>query len=204
MYRKTILMAICAMLICTALYGYRVHTEQRQVADRLVRLHIVANSDTAQDQDLKLQVRDALLPEISALTARCGSRKEAEAVLQQHLPELTALAQRVLRQTGSEQTVTARLSTELFPRREYETFSLPAGSYRTLRITLGEGEGHNWWCVAFPALCTLSASQQEEALEAANFTRAQRDLLTGEDMTVELKFKSLELWKQLRQWLQAH
>ena len=204
MYRKTILMAICAMLICTALYGYRVHTEQRQIADRLVRLHIVANSDTAQDQDLKLQVRDALLPEISALTARCGNRKEAEAVLQQHLPELTALAQRVLRQTGSEQTVTARLSTELFPRREYETFSLPAGSYRTLRITLGEGQGHNWWCVAFPALCTLSASQQEEALEAANFTRAQRDLLTGEDMTVELKFKSLELWKQLRQWLQAH
>ena len=204
MYRKTILMAICAMLICTALYGYRVHTEQRQIADRLVRLHIVANSDTAQDQDLKLQVRDALLPEISALTARCGNRKEAEAVLQQHLPELTALAQRVLRQTGSEQTVTARLSTELFPRREYETFSLPAGSYRTLRITLGEGQGHNWWCVAFPALCTLSASQQEEALEAANFTRAQRDLLTGEDITVELKFKSLELWKQLRQWLQAH
>ena len=204
MYRKTILMAICAMLICTALYGYRVHTEQRQIADRLVRLHIVANSDTAQDQDLKLQVRDALLPEISALTARCGNRKEAEAVLQQHLPELTALAQRVLRQTGSEQTVTARLSTELFPRRAYETFSLPAGSYRTLRITLGEGQGHNWWCVAFPALCTLSASQQEEALEAANFTRAQRDLLTGEDMTVELKFKSLELWKQLRQWLQAH
>ena len=204
MYRKTILMAICAMLICTALYGYRVQTEQRQIADRLVRLHIVANSDTAQDQDLKLQVRDALLPEISALTARCGNRKEAEAVLQQHLPELTALAQRVLRQTGSEQTVTARLSTELFPRREYETFSLPAGSYRTLRITLGEGQGHNWWCVAFPALCTLSASQQEEALEAANFTRAQRDLLTGEDMTVELKFKSLELWKQLRQWLQAH
>ena len=204
MYRKTILMAICAMLICTALYGYRVHTEQRQIADRLVRLHIVANSDTAQDQDLKLQVRDALLPEISALTARCGNRKEAEAVLQQHLPELTALAQRVLRQTGSEQTVTARLSTELFPRREYETFSLPAGSYRTLRITLGEGQGHNWWCVAFPALCTLSASQQEEALEAANFTRAQRDLLTGEDMTVELKFKSLELWKQLRQWLQEH
>ncbi len=204
MYRKTILMAICAMLICTALYGYRVQTEQRQIADRLVRLHIVANSDTAQDQDLKLQVRDALLPEISALTARCGNRKEAEAVLQQHLPELTALAQRVLRQTGSEQTVTARLSTELFPRREYETFSLPAGSYRTLRITLGEGQGHNWWCVAFPALCTLSASQQEEALEAANFTRAQRDLLTGEDITVELKFKSLELWKQLRQWLQAH
>ena len=204
MYRKSILMAICAMIICTALYGYRVQTEQRQIADRLVRLHIVANSDTAQDQDLKLQVRDALLPEISALTARCGNRKEAEAVLQQHLPELTALAQRVLRQTGSEQTVTARLSTELFPRREYETFSLPAGSYRTLRITLGEGQGHNWWCVAFPALCTLSASQQEEALEAANFTRAQRDLLTGEDMTVELKFKSLELWKQLRQWLQAH
>ena len=204
MYRKSILMAICAMLICTALYGYRVQTEQRQIADRLVRLHIVANSDTAQDQDLKLQVRDALLPEISALTARCGSRKEAETVLQQHLPELTALAQRVLRQTGSEQTVTARLSMELFPRREYETFSLPAGSYRTLRITLGEGQGHNWWCVAFPALCTLSASQQEEALEAANFTRAQRDLLTGEDMTVELKFKSLELWKQLRQWLQAH
>ena len=204
MYRKSILMAICAMIICTALYGYRVQTEQRQIADRLVRLHIVANSDTAQDQDLKLQVRDALLPEISALTARCGNRKEAEAVLQQHLPELTALAQRVLRQSGSEQTVTARLSTELFPRREYETFSLPAGSYRTLRITLGEGQGHNWWCVAFPALCTLSASQQEEALEAANFTRAQRDLLTGEDMTVELKFKSLELWKQLRQWLQAH
>ena len=204
MYRKSILMAICAMIICTALYGYRVQTEQRQIADRLVRLHIVANSDTAQDQDLKLQVRDALLPEISALTARCGNRKEAETVLQQHLPELTALAQRVLRQTGSEQTVTARLSTELFPRREYETFSLPAGSYRTLRITLGEGQGHNWWCVAFPALCTLSASQQEEALEAANFTRAQRDLLTGEDITVELKFKSLELWKQLRQWLQAH
>ena len=194
-WELALLLSVCLTLVVGAWAGAR----QEGLSDSLVRLHVIAASDSAADQAEKLRVRDAVLSYLAPKLEAAESISDARAILRAEQAGIRKAARSVTRQN-----VTVTFTREHYPTRDYGSFALPAGTYPSLRVILGSGQGHNWWCVAFPALCTLSASQQEEALEAANFTRAQRDLLTGEDMTVELKFKSLELWKQLRQWLQAH
>lgn len=201
MYKRCIIMALLTMALCTGLYGWKLHREQTQIAEQVLRLHIVANSDTASDQELKLAVRDALLPEIRRLTGACQTRSQAEKAVADAFSLLRQTAVQTLRDRGCADPVELTLGTEQFPGRDYETFSLPAGAYRTLRVTIGSGQGHNWWCVAFPALCDAAASELDQALEAVRLSGTERDLITGEDLTVELKFRSLELWNKLRQWL---
>ena len=125
-------------------------TQQRQLAEKLVRLHVVANSDSPSDQAIKLRVRDAVL---AAAEPVLGSADDPEQALAAELPALECAAAEMLRALGREESVSVTLQNERFPTRDYETFSLPAGVYRTLRVTIGAGEGHNWWCVLYPGLC---------------------------------------------------
>ena len=163
------------------------------MAERLVRLHVTANSDSGADQAVKLQVRDAVLPVISRLTADCHTRAEALAAMQNGLPEIRQTAVRALRAAGSSDSVQLLLTTELFPRRDYETFSLPAGCYETLRVSLGAGAGHNWWCVAFPSLCLpVSSEGVIETARIAGLNDLQIALLTGDTPDIALKFRLLE------------
>ena len=129
-------------------------TQQRQLAEKLVRLHVVANSDSPSDQAIKLRVRDAVL---AAAEPVLGSADDPEQALAAELPALECAAAEMLRALGREESVSVTLQNERFPTRDYETFSLPAGIYRTLRVTIGAGEGHNWWCVVFPTLCTAAS-----------------------------------------------
>lgn len=181
--------------LCT--YAARVQQEQYTLSTRLIRLHVVANSDSIEDQSVKLAVRDCVLTVIKTVTADCESRDEACAALLRATAILQACAEQRLAQLGHTEAVRVTLCREPFPCRSYQTFSLPAGSYDTLRITIGSGAGHNWWCVAFPALC-LPATTEEfiETAELSGLSESQTDLLSGEDVTVELKFKLLD-------WLEA-
>lgn len=204
MLRRVFALFAAVVLVAAGLFVGTAALEQRRLADRLIRLHIRANSDSEEDQALKLAVRDGLLPMIDPMTAGCTSPEEAAAVLAAHLPDLQAEAEGVLRRKGSNASVSVRLGQEEFPRRDYETFSLPAGRYTSLCVAIGTGTGHNWWCVAFPALCLPATTDEvEQAAEAAGFTQEQTDLLTGRQTTVELKFRALELLQQLRQWLKS-
>lgn len=197
MRRKIAILCLLAVLVCLCTYAYLVQSEQLAVASRLVRLHVVANSDTEADQAVKLTVRDRILPVVERLCADCQTQAQALAALQKGLPELKQAAAAALEDCGAPSDVRVSLTTEAFPRREYDTFSLPAGRYAALRVRLGRGEGHNWWCVAFPALC-LPASSEElvSAASLAGFSEEQTDLLTGESFDVTLKFRVLD-------WLQA-
>ena len=135
---------------------------------KLIRLHVVANSDTAEDQRVKLLVRDAVL---RAAADALEEETDPEAALQNGLPTIEQAANETLCRLGSGDTAKVSLRRELFPTRDYETFRLPAGVYRTLRVTIGTGEGHNWWCVVFPALCLPANAKDLEAVcEAAGFT----------------------------------
>ena len=152
---------------------------------------MVAVSDDPADQARKLLVRDALLPRIAALTADCADAEAAAAALRRSLPGLERLAAEAL---GTGESVSARLAWEPFPRRDYDSFSLPAGSYRALRITLGAGQGHNWWCVAFPALCLPTAEPDcfDDAAQSAGLSDTDLTLMRPERTGAKLKCRVLD------------
>ena len=171
---------------------------QSQLAERVVRLHVLANSDGQEDQALKLLVRDRVLARATELLTQAGNRAEAESLLRRELPELEALAARELQANGCDYPVTAELTDTEFPTREYDGFTLPAGEYLALRVVIGEGAGRNWWCVVFPPLCTAASAEVPAAALAAGLTEDQVGLITEEDRGYVLKFKTVEWWEQLR------
>ena len=144
--------------------------EQRSLAGRVVRLHVIANSDSARDQALKLAERD----------------------------ELAAAGQAVVDAQGGTDRVTAQLTRCWFPTKTYDGFALPAGEYEALRVVIGDGRGQNWWCVAYPPLCLGAASETiEDAAQAGQFTSGQAKLVTGDSGPYVLKFKGMELLGRL-------
>ena len=170
-------------------------TEQQKLSEKLIRLHVVANSDSAHDQQIKLRVRDAILEKTQQLLRGADDPRGA---LEAHLDEIAQAAQTCLSELGEDAPVRVRLGKELFPTREYETFALPAGVYESLRVTIGEGEGHNWWCVAFPPLCTGAVTEDE--LRAAMETE-DYGIISEQDGYL-LKFRIIELWESLKARLQ--
>lgn len=186
-------------LSAALLLGLWLEREQSDLADSVLRLHVLANSDSEADQALKLKVRDHVLAEAESILPGDATREEAECRLVENLPQLAAAGAEVVAQEGYDYSVSASLEETWFPTKEYEGFSLPAGRYRALRIVIGEGEGQNWWCVVFPPLClgSVSESTQETALEAG-LSEQQVSLLTGESEGYVVKFKALELWDRLK------
>ena len=193
------------LLICTfiilaiALVAglFPVHGES-EIYDTVVRLHVLANSDSNEDQALKLTVRDAVLEEAERLLKRTENRGEAEGLLRGQLLELEQLANETVRNAGYEYPVTVKLEEVEFPTRTYEGFSLPAGEYLALRVLIGEAAGRNWWCVVFPPLCTVAAAEFPEIAENAGFSDAEIALVTEETVGYVVKFKLLEWIQQCR------
>ena len=188
---------LCATLLLAALTFLPVHGEER-IYDAVIRLHVLANSDSEQDQTLKLTVRDAVLAVVSAATAGCEDREQARQVLSGMLPELTAVAEQTLRDQGCEQAVRVTLGEEKYPTRNYESFCFPAGEYLSLRVMIGKAQGQNFWCVLFPPLCmsaaTVSSEEAEEEFIAVGLTKDQYGIITQTQKSkYKLRFRLLEL-----------
>ena len=142
-------------------------------------LHVIANSDSEADQALKLRVRDAILAEAEEILTACADLPEAEAQLGAALERMTAIAEATVAQAGYDYEVSAVLSYEVYPTRDYETFRLPAGQYLSLRMTIGAGAGRNWWCVVFPPLCNAATTEEfVKTAEGAGLTAEELALLT--------------------------
>lgn len=191
--------SLVAGLAVALLWGACALRRQQTLSDRVVRLHILANSDSEEDQALKLQVRDVVLARASELLEQTHDRTEAETVLRSALPELQTLASEKIAEEGYSYGVTAELAETEFPTREYGDFSLPAGEYLALRVVIGSGAGHNWWCVVFPPLCTQATTDTAQTAMEAGLSQDDVNLITEDDGGYVLKFKSIELWEQLRQ-----
>ena len=186
-----VLAALCSFFPFAAACG--------QLPRDVVRLHVVANSNGAEDQAVKLLVRDAVLEEAARWYQGAGSMEEASSQLCTHLQSIAGAARQVLGEQGMGYSATAQMTEMYFPTRDYGDFRLPAGRYRTLRVTLGEGAGKNWWCVVFPSLC-LPAATQEEAL--LTLPEGERQVVEG-GQEVQVKLKAVELWESLREWLRG-
>jgi len=175
---------------------------QSALADQVLRLHVVANSDSAEDQALKLAVRDAVLVQAAPLLEGYSDPRAAEAALLPHLSSLAETGQAVLKGQGCSDSVVVTVEDQWFPTRHYSTFSLPAGHYRALRVVIGEGRGQNWWCVVFPPLCLASVTEEVvDAAAEAGLSEEQVSLITGQDGQYVLKFKFIEWWQQfIQKW----
>ena len=194
--KRSMLLLIAAVLAAFTSTAAALQLQQQALSEKMIRLHVVANSDSAEDQAIKLQVRDAVISVTEQL-----DREE----LQRSLPQIQAAAKLCLQSLGVEDDVTVSLRHERFPTRVYDTFALPAGVYTALRVTIGAGEGQNWWCVAFPSICFQAAAEDlQAAAVAAGFTEGEVSLITEEDFRYEIKFKSLELLDELKAWLQKN
>ena len=184
--------SVCILMLS----GFKVDRDVTALSDKLIRLHVVANSDSEEDQAVKLKVRDAVLEMLDPmLDGECG-KDGAEDVISGHMDDIVAAAEKTLHENGYSYEVSAKLAAESFPTVDYDTFSLPAGEYTSLRIVIGEGEGHNWWCVVFPSLCTAAAVEYDDD---TTLTDAETALITRENPHYIIKFKIAEIIGSLKQ-----
>lgn len=190
---RRVLALFVACLVCTALWA---EATQVRLASQVIRLHVLANSDSEEDQALKLEVRDRVLETTSALLAGETEPQAAAVLLDQHLEDIAQTAAQEISAQGHDDRVEVRLEQTWFPTRQYQGISLPAGNYLALRVLIGAAEGHNWWCVVFPNLCLPAVS--ERALEASTLTPGQISLLQEEETSYVFRFKALELWQSLK------
>ena len=162
---KDLLRVLTAGLVLTAVfYLFPFFASCDQLSREIIRLHVVANSDSPMDQALKYQIRDAVLLASAEWYQGASDIQEAEQALQLHLKEIEQVAQSVATASGSKDSVQVQMTDMYFETRDYETFSLPAGNYRSLRVVIGEGAGKNWWCMVYPALCIPAAQGAEGVL----------------------------------------
>lgn len=190
---RRVLALFVACLVCTALWA---EATQVRLASQVIRLHVLANSDSEEDQALKLEVRDRVLETTSALLAGETEPQAAAVLLNQHLDDIAQTAAQEISAQGHDDRVEVRLEQTWFPTRQYQGISLPAGNYLALRVLIGAAEGQNWWCVVFPNLCLPAVS--ERALEASTLTPGQISLLQEEETSYVFRFKALELWQSLK------
>ncbi len=171
--------------------------EEMEIYDKTLRLHVPANSDSPEDQAVKLKVRDAVIEYLEEPLKNCKTKDEAVEKVQSLTKEISKEANKVLKANGMDYTSKVSIVKENYPTRDYEGISLPAGEYTSLKIELGKAEGQNWWCVLFPQVCVGSA-KPTEALAEVGFTTSQIRLLTEhEDYEYVVKFKLVEIIENL-------
>ena len=188
-------LALLVGLAAVLLSGTLSLGEQTALSERVVRLHVLANSDSQEDQALKLRVRDRVLAETRTLLEASADREEAAQRLTRALERLAA---EEIAESGYDYPVSLRLEETAFPTRTYDGFTLPAGKYLALRVLIGAAEGQNWWCVVFPPLCAAASEDVAETALAAGLSQDQVALITEESRGYELRLKSVELWEALR------
>lgn len=188
-WESAALIALCIALCA----GTWAQARQNAISSDLVRLHVIAVSDDKHEQEIKLRVRDVVLEYLTPVLKDAENSGEAKKIISNHLNGIAGAASKA----SEGRAVKVSLGCEHYPTKSYEGFSLPAGNYQSLRIVLGEGEGHNWWCIVFPPLC----------LEAAQAQRVE-SVMAKEDYAIvsdsegyELRFKLVEKWGELMEKL---
>ena len=186
-----------AMVICLMLSVCQLHGTCEGVRQNAVRLHILANSDSEEDQALKLKVRDAVLALSAGWQEEAATAAEALALAESRLPAIQAAAQAVVAAEGYDYSVRAEVCRMYFTTRQYDTLTLPAGTYDAVRLSIGAGEGQNWWCVMYPPLCVGAATDRRQA--ASLWSDGQQDFVKNGDRYV-VKFKVVEWVQGLLSW----
>jgi stage II sporulation protein R len=179
------------LLIITLLISVMPTDAEANIYEDTIRLHILANSDSREDQELKIVVRDGILTEFGERLRLAGSFEAAEGIAEGLIPEIEKYAEDIIEKAGYSYRVRATIDEEWYETRDYDGFSLPCGYYTSLRILIGEGNGQNWWCVMYPPLCTELASEAAPADDGLiDYTKEEMILISSGKYNI--KFKILE------------
>ncbi|MBP3300169.1 MAG: stage II sporulation protein R [Clostridia bacterium] len=196
---KKIILIPTVLLLCliflASLSEWAAARELAREQNNVIRLHVRAADDSTEEQELKLKVRNRILTEAQKILATCSDPILAKKLLTEHLPLLEAAGRETLKEEGSNHDLSVSLRREEFEYREYEGFFLPEGEYESLIVTIGEGEGKNWWCVVFPAACYIGAAEQIETQETRMPECFRLANKKAED--VEVKWG---LWEWIKSW----
>ena len=188
-----ILLALCISIFAFGLISKAAFDDELEIYDKTLRLHIPANSNSAEDQAVKLKVRDAVIDYLKKPLSNCTTREEAISIVQLLSTEISIVANAILKQEKKPYSAKVSVVEEYYPQKAYDGLSLPAGTYASLKIELGSATGQNWWCVLFPQVC-IGTAKPEESLAEVGFTPNQIKILTEhEDYRYVVKFKLLEI-----------
>ncbi len=196
---KTLEKSLLLALVVTVLIsftGFAAGCED--IPNHVLRLHVLANSDSDADQTLKLKVRDRIVAESAGLFDGASSREEAEKTASENLQKLQDAAQQEVYRDGYRYPVHVYLTNMYFTTRQYDTITLPAGTYDALRVVIGSGAGHNWWCVIFPPLCLPAAEKRADLQDVLNPNELR--IVDGSNSYI-VRFKTLEAYEQVKAWL---
>ncbi len=186
---------LAVAIVCSLVgFGY----DCKEIRSNVVRLHILAESDCDADQNVKLLVRDALLKSGAEIFSGTATFETASEALEKEKDKLIAIAENVLRENGFDYGVTINLEREYYTTRTYENYTLPAGEYLSLKVVLGKGEGHNWWCVMFPPLCLPAASSSSDIDAILGADGAK---IINSNPKYEMRFKIVEVFEKVKSWL---
>jgi len=178
--KKIIGIFTCAVLILSVFTCVDVWNDKQLLKNSVIRLHVVANSDSSEDQEIKLKVKDAVVAYLQPRMQAIASREDANAYIQEHLSVLQSLSNQVLDSLGVKDRTTVKFQQEAFPVRHYDTFSLPSGVYDALRIEIGDAKGKNWWCVVFPSLCLPATTRDfQDTAVGSGFSPSLSNTLSG-------------------------
>ena len=189
---KIIKIGILLTLMVFAFEAGKLWQDKCSLQDTLVRLHVVADSDSYEDQQLKQKVKDAIVAYITPYMKNMDTREKALTFLGEHLEEIRIVGQQVLEEAGVSDDIKVLLGEKNFSTRDYDTFSLPAGVYQTLQVSIGSGEGKNWWCVAFPTLCLPTTTEEFADVAAAAGLNEEMTSTLIKDEEYELRFYFLD------------
>lgn len=185
--KKFTLSIVLALILSLITRGVMGAVEVEATIDKLIRLHVVANSDSTEDQTEKLEVRDAVLAYVSDLTADCETKSEAVSLITAHISDITTVAEAI-----TAKPVTVTYETVLVDERIYDDFTLPEGYYDALCVLIGEASGQNWWCVLYPSLCVSGTISIDDTLDDEDL------IIIQHPEKVQYKLFCYELWQKLR------
>ncbi len=188
-------------ILTTKSYSYNI---QKGIANEVIRLHVLANSDENYDQQLKIKVKDSVIKMLENELNNSISKDETRIILLQNLNKIEQKAKQIIEENGYNYNVSAKITFDYFPTKQYGDIILPAGEYEALKIEIGEAKGQNWWCVMFPPLCFIDVSVKEVPKEEKDklkniLTDTEYDIITKaknkNDIPIKIKFKIVEIWQ---------
>lgn len=187
---------ICALISCLMLSMVGFRNSCQEMYDNIIRIRIIANSDSKEDQQLKINIRDGVLDWSKELFGDANSFEDAIKITSDNLDALGSVAQNIVNEQGYNYAVSVDFRDEFFDTRVYDGFTLPAGTYKTAVFTVGEGQGENWWCVIFPQVCVGACSGKLED----SLSKSSSDYAYNAENYV-IKFKTVEIFEKVKKYL---
>lgn len=195
--RFILVSALLIIYVCMSAVSYT-HAVTTDIADSVFRLHVIANSNYDEDQNLKYIVRDKVIEYMSSISQNASSKEEVIKIAKANLDKIQAIASQTIRENGYTYSVNVEVGNFSFPSKRYGDITLPPGYYDALRIKIGKAEGQNWWCVMFPPLCFVDVTSgvvpdESKEIMKENLSKEEFDLISKNSNEVKVKFKIVEV-----------